>query len=321
MNELAAATYLARAAIRRHSKSFAMASRLLPRSIAADAEILYAWCRKADDAVDLEPAVDPSAALRALEAEVGAMYSEQSTADPIVAAMRGLVSRCNIPRAYLDEFLLGMQMDASSTVYQSFADLLLYCHRVAGTVGLMMCHVMGVRERRALVHAAHLGIAMQLTNIARDVLEDWKRGRLYLPAHMLARAGAGGLRARLGRPFPSEAVSATRVVVAELLDRAEDYYRSGDAGLAHLSPRCAFAVRTARLVYSRIGVRLRRDKCHPFAARATVPTHRKLALVARAALETSLRAPTSMLRPRPRVPAPSFDPRLPALRDLEAPSP
>jgi len=302
MSERTATARLARAVIRRHSRSFALASWLLPRSVAADAEVLYAYCRRADDAIDLCAPEERLGHLAMLRAQVDAMYSAGPIADPVLAAMRDLVSRRSVPRACLDEFLAGMQMDASAAAYETFGDLLVYCHRVAGTVGLMMSHVMGVRSRRALVHAAHLGIAMQLTNVARDVCEDWGRGRLYLPLDMLRRAGADDPRASLGQAFPADAVAATRTVTRELLARAEDYYRSGDAGIAHLPARCALAVRAARLIYSRIGARIRADGCHPLATRAVVSTRRKLALVARAALEAGLRALASMLRPRLRIP-------------------
>lgn len=252
------------------------------------------------------------------------MYVAFPIADPMLVAMRELVRRCRIPRAYLDEFLEGMRMDASGVAYETFDDLLRYCHRVAGTVGLMMCHVMGVRSRRALVHAAHLGIAMQLTNVARDVGEDWGRGRLYLPRRMLRRAGArGDLRANPGQAFPAQWVAATRAVTRELLDRAEAYYRSGDAGLVFLPLRGCLAVRAARLIYSRIGARIRANGCDPLRPRAFVPARSKLALVARAAVEAGLRVMASLLGARARVgPAPSesMEREGDALPGLDAPS-
>ena len=276
--------------IQTHSKSFSLAATLLPRDVATDAVLLYAYCRKADDAIDLVPDADETH-VGPLRAEVDSMYSRKTPSDPMTAAMRELVSRRAIPRVYFDELVAGLMMDASGATYASFADLARYAYRVAGIVGLMMCHVMGVRDRRALVHAAHLGIAMQLTNVARDVHEDWRRGRLYLPDEMLAREGAADLRRRRGGPFPWNAREAVSAVTGELLDRAEAYYRSGDAGVDLLSARCGFAVRVARLVYSRIGVCVRVQGCDPLAPRAVVSSLRKRALLARALFETATRFP------------------------------
>jgi len=293
--------------IRKHSKSFSLAATLLPRAIASDAVLLYAYCRRADDKIDLVPEADGTH-VAALRAEVDWMYGSRPLADPLIAAMRELVSRRGIPRAYFEEFLAGLEMDASGTAYESFADLVTYAYRVAGIVGLMMCHVMGVRNRRALVHAAHLGIAMQLTNVARDVHEDWLRGRLYLPDEMLKRAGAADLRAQARRgPFPPDAREAVSAVIEELLGRAEAYYRSGDVGVELLSTRCGFAVRVARLVYSRIGACIRDRGCNPLAPRAVVSSLHKYALVARALLETAVRFPAAVLGARPRAPVEPLD--------------
>lgn len=299
----------ARAAIQRHSKSFALASRLLPRAIASDAVVLYAHCRRADDAVDLATPAEQPARLRALHSELDALYAEPPLeGDPMLMAMRDLVARRRVPRAYLRELVLGMEMDTVAVEYETFEELLFYCYRVAGTVGLMMCHVMGVRDEQALAHAAHLGIAMQLTNIARDVVEDWGRGRIYLPRQMLEQSGARDLRSALGGPLPATAAAATARATAALLDRAEDYYRSGDAGMRYLSTRCAFAVRTARLVYSQIGVEARKRGCHPCAGRAVVSGRRKMALAMRAARETARLSPSMLVRPPPRIPRACLSP-------------
>jgi phytoene synthase len=297
----------ARATIELHSKSFALASRLLPGAVAADAVVLYAYCRRADDAVDLSPASEQQARLGDLRRELDDVYAGKTGGDSLLSALEAVVRRRRVPRQYLDELLSGMQMDVANAPYETVEELLLYCYRVAGTVGLMMCHVMGVRGPEALPHAAHLGMAMQLTNIARDVFEDWGRGRLYLPSDLLARSGAADLRSALGRPLPPQVATPVARATEALLDRAEAYYRSGDAGLRHLSARCALAVRTARLVYSRIGARVREQGCNPFARRAFVPTRRKVTFALRAALETTLLLPTAALGPPPVVPAARID--------------
>ncbi|HEY2736659.1 MAG TPA: phytoene/squalene synthase family protein, partial [Polyangiales bacterium] len=223
--------------------------------------------------------------------------------DPLLAAFQDVVRACAVPRAYFDELLLGMEMDAERVHYHSLDDLLRYAYRVAGTVGLMMCHVMGVRGSSALRHAAHLGIAMQLTNIARDVGEDWARGRLYLPEALLVQSGGSALYPEDDQPMPRTVAEPLARATALLLDHADAYYRSGDAGLRHLSPRCAFAIRAARLVYSAISTQVRAQHCDPFAPRAYVGRSRKLSLVAYAAWLSAMRLPETLWRPRPRIPS------------------
>jgi 15-cis-phytoene synthase len=286
-----------RDAIVRHSRSFTLASRLLPGRVRHEAWVLYAWCRRADDAIDGVPVGQQGEALTRLRAELDAVYEDGAApADPTLAAFQVVVRRRRIPRAYADALLDGMAMDAGGQRYETMADLLRYCYRVAGTVGLMMCHTMGLRRSDALVHAVHLGMAMQLTNICRDVAEDWRLGRLYLPADRLARAQIGWLAGH--RPqgaLPEEARGPLAKVVGELLDEADAYYRSGDRGLRALSWRCAFAVATARAVYADIGRVLRRRGCDVMAGRARVSAPRKVWLVVRTLTHRLLAAPRHLL--------------------------
>src|SRR4051812_35201095 len=146
----------------KNSKSFALAARLLPPEVARNVVVLYAYCRRADDEVDLAPAAEQPERLERLRAELGRVFAPAGPDDPALASFQQVVRECEIPRVYLDELLHGMQMDVERVAYRNVPELALYAHRVAGVVGLMMCHVMGVRDPRALEHAAHLGIAMQL---------------------------------------------------------------------------------------------------------------------------------------------------------------
>ena len=264
-----------------HSKSFALASRLLPNTVRDHAVVVYAWCRRADDAVDMASTAQGNAALAGLRRELDDVYAGRPVDHEIVTAFGEVVRRCRIPRRYPTELLEGLAMDVEETHYDGMPRLLRYCYRVAGTVGLMMCHVMGVRNEQATLHAAHLGAAMQITNICRDVAEDWQRGRLYLPADVLERHGARSLATRLGKPFPDDAREPVASATAELLDVADLYYRSGDRGIPALSWRCSLSVRTARRVYSAIGERVRAQGCDPLAGRAWVSGAAKLGMVAR----------------------------------------
>jgi 15-cis-phytoene synthase len=286
-----------RASIERHSKSFALASRLLPEQAAGDAALVYAWCRRADDAIDEKGAEPKGEALTRLRQELDDVYAGAAQRDPVLSAFQGVVRRSTIPWQYPADLLAGMEMDVADHAYDSLDELLVYCYRVASTVGLMMCHVMGVSDPVALRHAAHLGLGMQLTNICRDVHEDFQRGRLYLPGEVLARHGASGLRPDPGKPFPGSAVGACRGALQELLAVADAYYVSSDAGLEYLSWRCALAVNAARRIYSAIGAQVARQGWDVLGPRAFVPTSHKLGLCAQAALSTFTRR-WRRLRPR-----------------------
>lgn len=267
---------LSRAVLRRHGRSFAWAARLLPARVRADATALYAWCRRCDDAVDLAP--DPAAAraaLARLRAELDEVYGPGDVADPVLAGLQDVVRRTALPRRPSDELLDGMEMDLGEVRYASFDELVVYCRRVAGTVGLLMAHLFGVRDAATLATASDLGVAMQLTNICRDVAEDERRGRVYLPAELLD-----------GVLVPSEGGARTARVVAELLRRADAFYRRGDLGLAMLPASYAVAMRAARLIYAEIGAVIERRGYDVSRGRAVVSPGRKLALVLRAFLST-----------------------------------
>lgn len=262
--------------IRRHSKSFALAARLLPPAKRERAEALYAWCRAADDRID--HASDPTAAgaaLAELRANVDAVYAGRPVTTPAADALRRAVATCDLPKAYPLDMLAGFEMDVRGTRYATEGELLLYCHRVAGVVGLMMCHALGVTDDHALPHAAHLGIAMQLTNIARDVAEDWARGRLYLPAEWLARVPA---------PHEPPCDELLAPAVRRCLELADRYYQSGEVGLKYLAPRCRLAIATAARVYRAIGTKVAASGYCPTRGRAVVSTRAKVGILARTSL-------------------------------------
>jgi len=276
------------------SQSFDWASRLLSREQRDEIAALYAFCRRCDDAIDLAPAARHHEILAALRARLEAVYRGEPARDDVEACFARVVARRRIPIEYPRALLDGMQMDVDAACYATLDELLVYCWRVAGTVGLMMCHVLGVADARATRHAAHLGIAMQLSNVARDVSEDWHRGRCYLPRELLAPRLTAWMEAH-GKPtdrpdFPSalwdEIAAANRI----LLDRAERYYASADHGLAYLAPRAALAIRAARLIYAEIGREVERRGPAGVAGRAIVSRRRKLALLVRAGIDF-LRSP------------------------------
>jgi phytoene synthase len=260
------------------SKSFSLASKLLPPEIRDDAVAVYAWCRKCDDAIDDAPPNSLDAALNGLRTEADDLFRGAIPTNSVGRAFQDVVRRRSIPREYVDELLAGMAMDARGVWAPSIDDLRLYCYRVAGVVGLMMCHVLGVRQSRALVFATHLGMGMQLTNIARDVAEDWQRGRLYLPRQWVdpksqENDGTSSLDPDTARRL--------RHVVGRLLRWADLHYESGRLGLKDLDGRSAWGVATAAAVYQEIGREIRKQDCDPLAGRAFVGRGRKMTLAAK----------------------------------------
>ncbi|MDX2020400.1 MAG: phytoene/squalene synthase family protein [Deltaproteobacteria bacterium] len=262
------------------SKSFALAGKLLPQGVREDAATCYAFCRFVDDAVDEVPHEQAAAAVQRLRLLLDELYAHTPQQDPRLSAFAELVQRTKLPREYPLALIDGMAMDAQGTEYQTLDELRLYCHRVAGVVGLMMCHVLGVRSESALPKAAHLGIAMQLTNICRDVAEDWTRGRLYLPFAMVGQAGP----AAPGQTLPPAMGATFADAVQSLLAEAEIYYRSGQRGLRFLSWRAALAIRVAAWVYRDIGRGVARRGYDVTAGRVVISLPRKLWLAGGALL-------------------------------------
>ncbi|HVY26505.1 MAG TPA: phytoene/squalene synthase family protein [Polyangiaceae bacterium] len=277
----------ARAALRHGSKSFWLASLLLGPKLRDDGAGLYAYCRRADDLIDLAPPEQAHERVAALRAELDRVYAGAALSDPEARELQRLVFEKDIPCEYPKALLRGFQLDAEGKSYETLPDLYDYCWCVAGSVGAMMCHVLGVRRQRAVAHGIHLGMAMQLTNICRDVSEDWQRGRLYLPAELAPRltaARASGSNVELTSEHSAECASAVRRLLAE----AEVLYRSGDRGLPYLAFRSRLAIATARRVYSAIGERILAQQANVLAGRVVVSLPEKLLRVA-GATATSLR--------------------------------
>jgi phytoene synthase len=185
-----------------------------------------------------------------------------------------------------------MAMDVRAVRYANLRELLFYCYRVAGTVGLMMSHVMGLREEGALKHAADLGIAMQLTNIARDIIEDAEMGRIYLPLSWLDEAKIA--QDEIAAPQNREKLA---MMTLRLLREADRYYRSGDIGLWHLSFRSACAVSAARQVYSEIGALLVERGARAWDQRTYTTGARKVWVVIRGVLSLIRSVPARWSQP------------------------
>ena len=260
----------------RGSKSFVAASRMLPARLHDRTAALYAFCRVADDAVDL--GTDVPAALAALHGRLERIYTGEPDPDPVDRAFCDLVHEVGIPRAIPAALLDGFAWDAERRRYATPDELEAYCARVASTVGAMMTLVFGARSPVLVARACDLGMAMQLTNICRDVGEDARAGRVYLPLSWLREAGLDA-DALVAKPEPSPALAG---VVKRTLALAETFYRRADGGL-RLYPRdCRLGVKAARLIYAEIGRVIARNHYDSVSTRAYTSKARKLVLLARA---------------------------------------
>lgn len=289
--------------IQRHSKSFYLSSLLLPRAVREGSWALYAFCRRADDAVDEG---DPELAAKrvaSLKRRLGEVYGGAASGSAIDRAFARTAERCAIPRALPEALLAGMEMDAAGTRYHTMEDLYRYCFRVASTVGLMMTRLMGWSREDAFLRAADLGVAMQLTNICRDVGEDAQRGRVYLPDQLLDEAGTDAARVLAARV----ADGPLRAAVAKLLALADAHYRAADRGVPLLPRRSRLAIASARRIYAAIGRDLARHGHDSIVRRAHTSLPHKLLLVGRA-------LPSLWARPAPPSPGPA-DPLLDRLLD------
>jgi len=262
------------------SRTFFAASRVLPRRVRLPATALYSFCRVADDAIDgaREAGVDPRAAMQSLHERLDAIYAGAPRPEVADRALAAVLHHHPIPRMLFEALLEGFEWDAQGRRYETLESLHDYAARVAGTVGAMMAVLMETRERWALARACELGLAMQLTNIARDVGEDARAGRLYLPLQWLREVGVDA-EAWLAAPAFDSRIAA---VVARLLAEADRLYARAECGVAALPRDCRPAIQAARLVYAEIGRAVEsvgHDSVH---RRAVVGPRRKLALMARA---------------------------------------
>ena len=267
-----------RASLAANSKTFHAASLLLPPQVRAPATVLYGFCRIADDTVDIEGG--RRLAIIQLRRRLDRVF--EGKPQPVAAdrALAAVVARYAIPRALLDLLLEGLSWDVEGRDYETLEDLQDYAARVAGTVGAMMSLLMGVREPHVLARACDLGVAMQLTNIARDVGEDARMGRLYLPRRWLREAGIDP-SAWLTAPAHDAALAS---VVKRLLEAADDLYATAGAGVSSLPMACRPGINAARLLYAEIGHQVLRNGADSIGRRAVVSDSRKGALLLRAAL-------------------------------------
>lgn len=269
------------------SKSFATAAKLFDPPTRRSTLMLYAWCRHCDDVIDGQTLGeggtqhhidDAQARMLHLQIETRRAYSGAHMDEPAFRAFQEVALIHELPQQLAFDHLEGFAMDAREEHYASFDDTLRYCYHVAGVVGLMMARVMGVRDEAVLDHACDLGLAFQLTNIARDIVEDAANGRCYLPQSWLDEAGLTA--AQLTDPQHRAALA---TLAARLVREAEPYYASACSGLPGLPLRSAWAIATARGVYREIGVKVQHAGAQAWDTRQRTSKSEKLALLVRGA--------------------------------------
>jgi 15-cis-phytoene synthase len=253
--------------IRRHSKSFYFSSQFLSPETRRAVRALYAFCRTTDDTVDMADG-DPARALAAWVRQARA--TAPGSDNPVLVAWHDTRTRYGLPRTLVDELLAGVAMDLTISRYESFADLWLYCYRVASVVGLLVMGITGHRQG-AEPYAIKLGVALQLTNILRDVGEDAARGRVYLPEDELARFGLSAEEVMLG-VYDERFRALMQFQVA----RTQRLYDESWPGIALLNEESRFAIGAAARVYRGILDKLVSNNYDAYTRRAHLKLREKV---------------------------------------------
>lgn len=264
---------VADASLTRHGRSFHWARHLLGATHARRATILYGFCRRVDDIADGESSGNRGSEL----AELSRSVATGRSTDPQIAQTIELLITCGVGTDIPLQLIRGVESDLGVVRVADHEALLRYCYRVAGTVGVMMSAALDANDPAAMPHAIDLGIAMQLTNICRDISTDAREDRRYLPATVVGELDP----AQLVCPEPSLR-PVVRAAVAELLELADKYYASGEQGLAYLPAGARAGILVAARVYREIGVKLRRRDYDFWSERVCVPSGRKLMVTASA---------------------------------------
>lgn len=262
-----------RDAIREGSYSFHAASKLLPAHVRDPALALYAFCRLADDEVDFGE--DKPAAVLALSERLERAYQGRPRNNPTDRAFTAMIEEFDMPRALPEALLEGLAWDGMERRYASLSDLRSYSARVASAVGAMMCVLMRVRDEQALARACDLGVAMQLTNIARDVGEDARERRLYLPTDWLEEEGID-IEALFANPRPSPRL---KKLTKRLLTEANKLYLRSEPGIGRLPLVARPGIFAARHCYDAIGRNLARMDHDSITSRATTTGGHKMRLL------------------------------------------
>jgi phytoene synthase len=254
--------------LRQYGKTFYFAGLFLEAKTLDEAARLYAFCRYIDDIADTSK--DPTASMLKLKAIFEELKGTESS-NQLVADFIHLKNSTQIDVEAAKSLVTGAISDLNHSQIKDTNELIRYCYQVAGTVGIMMCSILKIRDPNAHKFAIDLGIAMQLTNIARDIHEDAKMNRLYLPQVWIGNITTEEIKDNHLRTLQPIAAATEKLLLL-----ADSYYTSGYSGLIHIPQRSKIAITIAATVYQAIGITIKKRQFNPFMGRAVVPYRWKL---------------------------------------------
>jgi phytoene synthase len=269
-----------------YSKSFYISAKMLPKERRWATYALYGFCRYVDNLIDNPRHRSKDELLyeaNFISREIEIAYRSGESEHPILKSFITVAKHYHIPIEYPQELIAGVTMDIQTSRYGTFDDLYVFAYRVAGVVGLMMTHVLGYKTEKAFEYAEKLGIAMQLTNILRDIKEDLNINRIYLPAEEMQQFGVG--EANL---FKEEMNDKLKALMKFQIDRAQKYYNEANPGIKYLIPESRFAIYSASKIYNGILKNIVHHDYNPFLGRVYVPQVKKMGILLREVLRSRL---------------------------------
>ncbi len=267
-----------------YSRSFYVSASVLPRDERWATFAVYAFCRYCDNLIDTpreRTSEELTEELDVLAQELVTSYRTGESEHPVVRPFIVAARHYSIPIEYPLDLIKGVQMDITHKHYDTFSELSVFCYRVAAVVGLMMTHVLGYKHDSAFDYAAQMGMAMQLTNILRDISEDKDRGRVYLPRDEMKKFGV-----KVEDIMSEYMTPQLRELMKFQIERAYQYYANAQAGVALLPANTQFAIYSASRIYRGILHRIELRDYNPFLGRVFVPQRTKVGILLREVLRS-----------------------------------
>ena len=278
-----------------YSKSFYFSAQMLPREQRWATFALYGFCRHCDNLIDTprqRTETEILGEIQRLTEELQIAYNTGESQDPIIRVFILVAKAYGIPIAYPLDLLNGVAMDVQQTRYKTFDELSLFCYRVAAVVGLMMTHVLGYKDECAFDYARQLGIAMQLTNILRDIKEDKEMGRLYIPQADLAQFGVTEQDI-----FNEKMTPQLRALMKFQVERAHQYYTEAIPGISLLKTESQYAIYSAARIYRGILRKIEDRDYNPFLNRVFVSSTQKVGILLHEQIRTKFLSAQEKLFP------------------------
>ncbi|MFH1691201.1 MAG: phytoene/squalene synthase family protein [Candidatus Omnitrophota bacterium] len=272
----------AKAITRQYAKTFYFASKFLPIEKRLAAYSIYAICRISDDSVDTQGLLPKEKQLIKVKENIEAAYHNSSLKDPLLVAFKKTIFSYKIPKQYFDDLLCGMSMDLTKNRYRDFDELYLYCYRVAGVIGLIMLKILGSNNTLAQKYAVELGIAMQLTNILRDIREDYILNRIYLPQDEMKKFHVTENHICLEKTDDH-----FRSLLKFQIKRTKEFYQSSEQGIKMITTHnCRFVIKLMKEMYGAILTSIAKNNYDVFSQRAHINFFQKTLLYLKIFLES-----------------------------------